>query len=358
MFDNNKMEEIQYYYNEVRFLDKEADEKSLEYFLKTQREDGSWAIAEWNECESDVRVGLCYFPTYYATAALMEIDKTRYFEEDSKERQALLKGLNVAMGRKLRGHGFEATEQMLQALEIYRWALTFFWMAQERNRDLPFCKMVEEIIMDLREKVKNKDTFDGWGNDYSERMKDLISAYDDAFSGAKTKYVWYACYGSNINKERFLKYIKKCTNKSLPLQEKPYLFFHNVYFAKYSRRWKGGKAFLDDTCPGLALGKIYKITEEQLKEIQANEGNDYTKLVELGTIKGLQVFTFTDQQKNEKETAPSKSYYTTILKGLEECWSPMMAKKDIAKMLDSAIRVPAPVMEEPIKEKTEEENNN
>lgn len=59
-------------------------------------------------------------------------------------------------------------------------------------------------------------------------------------------YVWYACYGSNINYDRFMKYIngderystsEGCDDKSLPLEERQYIFEHPIYFAGESRIW-------------------------------------------------------------------------------------------------------------------------
>ena len=72
--------------------------------------------------------------------------------------------------------------------------------------------------------------------------KDYLVKYDD------NQYVWYACYGSNINYDRFMYYINGdingkfsefngCKDKSLPLEVKQYIFKHPVYFAGISKRW-------------------------------------------------------------------------------------------------------------------------
>ena len=133
-------------------------------------------------------------------------------------------------------------------------------------------------------------------------------------------YVWYACYGSNINKERFMKYINRCTDKTEPVEDRPYEFKHPVFFAGTSLTWDGkGKAFLDDNAQGHAFGRIYKITNEQYREIKANEGSDYTKKVELESIEGIPVVTFTCRHKSER-SVPSTTYLDVILAGLRETY--------------------------------------
>ena len=76
-------------------------------------------------------------------------------------------------------------------------------------------------------------------------------------------YVWYACYGSNINRERFMRYINRCSDTTPPVEDRPYEFKHPVFFAGHSSIWENkGTAFLDVWSEGDALGRIYKITEE------------------------------------------------------------------------------------------------
>ena len=135
-------------------------------------------------------------------------------------------------------------------------------------------------------------------------------------------YVWYACYGSNINWERFMRYINNCTDRTEPAEDRPYEFAHPVFFAGTSSIWEGkGKAFLDDTADGHAFGRIYKITDEQYREVKVYEGGDYTKKVELGMLEGIPVVTFTCRQKPEPERAvPSAEYLEVILSGLRETY--------------------------------------
>ena len=101
------------------------------------------------------------------------------------------------------------------------------------------------------------------------------------------KYVWYACYGSNLNEERFLRYIKGgicefngrsydgCTDKSDPIADKPVIIPHKLYFGNSSGAWGGGGvAFINPRWDSeqSTWGRMYLITEEQFEQIHIAEG--------------------------------------------------------------------------------------
>lgn len=136
----------------------------------------------------------------------------------------------------------------------------------------------------------------------------------------RMNYVWYACYGSNINSSRFMNYIDRCADTTPPAEDRPYEFDHPVYFAGKSITWDGyGKAFLDNTAAGHAYGRIYKITREQYLQVKKKEGPDYTRKVELGEIDHIPVVTFTCARRPER-SVPSLPYLDTILEGLHETY--------------------------------------
>ncbi len=71
-------------------------------------------------------------------------------------------------------------------------------------------------------------------------MKLIDKKYMDKYNNED--YVWYACYGSNINYKRFMHYIdgditgkysatNGCIDKSEPTEERPYIFDCPIYFA-------------------------------------------------------------------------------------------------------------------------------
>jgi hypothetical protein len=96
------------------------------------------------------------------------------------------------------------------------------------------------------------------------------------------KYVWYACYGSNLSKERFLFYVKGgfcklnnkdykgCADKSEPIKDRPIVIHHRLYFGNRSNSWNGGGvAFIDpqQNREERTLGRMYLITEEQFEQV-------------------------------------------------------------------------------------------
>ncbi|MCK5560387.1 MAG: hypothetical protein KAJ51_07320, partial [Thermoplasmata archaeon] len=110
--------------------------------------------------------------------------------------------------------------------------------------------------------------------------------------------VWYACYGSNLFKKRFLLYIEGgradivpktyigCTDKTPPHQDKSYIIHYELYFAKSSEIWEGkGVAFIksqvDSTIKTLA--RLYLITKQQFGEVflQENDLDPRSNSIEL-----------------------------------------------------------------------------
>ena len=89
-------------------------------------------------------------------------------------------------------------------------------------------------------------------------LKGLIQRIKRLISGYRMKdLVWYACYGSNIYKKRFLFYIKGgqpevstkcykgCSDKNAPTYDKQIRIPYELYFSKESSSWENrGVAFI------------------------------------------------------------------------------------------------------------------
>ncbi|MED1472452.1 hypothetical protein [Bacillus salipaludis] len=174
------------------------------------------------------------------------------------------------------------------------------------------------------------------------------------------QYVWYASYGSNLNSERFLCYIKGgspegstrvesgCRDRSLPIDVSTFTIPYPLYFAKKAAGWDSqGVAFigLKQDPANMTYSTKYLVTTEQFLDIvrQENSGIEfdidlnevienssttfrsswYGNIVYLGEDKGYPIFTFTapwniDEVEWEK---PSQSYLSTIIKGLRSNYS-------------------------------------
>lgn len=174
-------------------------------------------------------------------------------------------------------------------------------------------------------------------------------------------YVWYASYGSNINRDRFYKYITGgqaegcnkvevgCTSKELPIREANIILKHQLIFAEKSERWNGGVAFLNPKIDEdeNTVGRMYLIGLEQFKEIVQQENNlvldknvwsefegikensslkivdsKYGKVMRLSDYGSYPVYTFTTIKDVEDLSIcePSKEYLEVINKGKRDAF--------------------------------------
>lgn len=171
--------------------------------------------------------------------------------------------------------------------------------------------------------------------------------------------VWYASYGSNCSRPRFLTYLRGgrppgsdweqlgARDPSDPLDDGPVEFAQSVCFAGHSPRWGGAPAFLEHrTATGAgALGRRYLITREQFADVLAQESRRpigsldlpdldaltagdrtvvgdsfYDALVILDPVDGVPCVSFTSPAAPEQRepTAPSEPYLRTIVTGLAD----------------------------------------
>ncbi|WP_455392727.1 hypothetical protein [[Eubacterium] cellulosolvens] len=176
--------------------------------------------------------------------------------------------------------------------------------------------------------------------------------------------VWYASYGSNLLRRRFMCYIqggtpegtktefKGCLDSSPPQDMAQIIIPHQLYFAERSSTWQnGGVAFIKwcrDVHAG-ALGRMYLIKPEQFAQVvrqeNAHEPDDntikidfvttistgatqlqarwYSRIMYLGTNQGYPIFTFTATRPDEDIilNPPSVEYLQTIIKGIQETYA-------------------------------------
>ncbi|MGM9530919.1 gamma-glutamylcyclotransferase family protein [Intestinibacter sp.] len=140
-----------------------------------------------------------------------------------------------------------------------------------------------------------------------------------------SEHIWYASYGSNINYERFMRYINKCTDKTAPIESKPIAINHRMYFAQESSWWdEKGVAFIDakEDQNEKTLGKMYLITKEQFEKIKYQEGGWYQNQLSLSKYDGKDIVTFTDFDI-EAIREPSERYLDVIKKGILETYIDM-----------------------------------
>lgn len=179
-------------------------------------------------------------------------------------------------------------------------------------------------------------------------------------------FIWYVCYGSNLNAERFLKYMNvgrygdnKFTEDDL--ESVQVQVPHGIYFAKSGRWGSGGIAFIDvDTTEDWTCAmRAYKLSIPQFWSLVCQENGSrnikldwdkmqnekfydapqiglYTRVTNLGSIDGVPAFTVTNSESyasmlsKEKTPVPyqflemgmlnppSREYLNTINEGAEQ----------------------------------------
>ena len=91
--------------------------------------------------------------------------------------------------------------------------------------------------------------------------------------------VWYACYGSNLRRDRFLCYVQGgrpegarrshpgARNRTAPADDRPMTLPGSIVFGWDSPTWGGGIAFYDAGAEGATLARAYLVTDQQLPMI-------------------------------------------------------------------------------------------
>lgn len=168
-----------------------------------------------------------------------------------------------------------------------------------------------------------------------------------------SQLVWYAAYGSNLLASRLAHYLeggrapgasrdhRGARDGSPPRTTRPTTLDHELYFAGTSRLFGGGIAFIDPTRSGTTHARCYLITHDQFEDLVAQEnGRDttaidlsamavgnahalgegrYETIVHCGEVDAIPAFTFTSAPgRREHSSAPSESYLSLIVAGLEE----------------------------------------
>lgn len=185
--------------------------------------------------------------------------------------------------------------------------------------------------------------------------------------------VWYASYGSNLRRQRFMCYIQGgvpegrtepnegCKDKTPPLDSRSVPLNFELYFAGSSAAWgNGGTAFIRrGGRTAVVLGRMYLITDEQFNDVVLQEnakkvdgsrfvpgfeelarkqkwilpGNPlYGGLLNIGSEGGHPVLTFTTARTNLQVNAPAENYVKTIASGIKETY-PKMGNSEIVAYL-------------------------
>ncbi len=164
--------------------------------------------------------------------------------------------------------------------------------------------------------------------------------------------VWYACYGSSLDSQRFGCYItggtcaqngktySGCRNTGYWSDSRIITHKGRMYFANSSASWSGkGVAFYSPDGEDKVIMRMYKITRGQLADIQKQEGcsdNWYGNRLFLGVAdNGVPIFTLTSKTVRP-QNEPGEAYLNLLKKALrEEC---RMRKNEVEKYIAQCLK--------------------
>lgn len=170
--------------------------------------------------------------------------------------------------------------------------------------------------------------------------------------------IWYASYGSNLLRERFLTYLtggaipratdgrpqRGARDASHPTADRPFELNHRLLFAHSATRWGGGgvaKIALDRNDSVITQSRAWRISLRQLEDVFAQENrrartdsidldrcvtdgrldvwpSRYGTLLHVGAIGGEPVLTFTGVTSNDMLRPAHLSYLSVVAAGLAE----------------------------------------
>lgn len=179
--------------------------------------------------------------------------------------------------------------------------------------------------------------------------------------------VWYAAYGSNLDRERFLNYLRGgravgaarmlpgSRDPADPSGDLPLRIPGTVRFGWESPTWGGGIAFYDADATGTVLARAYRLTPEQFVDVAAQEMHlapgldlDLAEVLHhgrhthgpgrcetlhlVGELQQEPVLTFSASSWNDVPiNQPTGPYLATMVRGLRE--SHRLSENDIVSCL-------------------------
>lgn len=251
-----------------KFLKEDADPenntwmKNLEIILNFQEETGSFKLVPSYNIPSDARVDFCHMPTYICTAILMKAYLTGDKRLSKKIRIPLKKGLQMSTSRNLQGHGYDAQQGQIEALNIFMKAGLREFIDLHGNLNRKFTRMIQKIESYLLELEEQENYTGPWGEDYKEHILKINKYF-------KTRQVFV--YGTLMKGESnhyFLKNSKYINNAILDGYE--------MYNVGYYPAIIPGE--------GRIIGELYEVPLSDMPSIDMLEGEGSLYLRKCKTI--------------------------------------------------------------------------
>lgn len=151
----------------------EGDLENLSTILDFQDKDGSFKLFSTYEIPSDARVDFCHEPTYICSSILMKAYLTGDSELKQKIENHLIRGLERCCCRNLRGHGYEALEGQIEALNIFMKGGLREFIDLHPELNIKFTEMILNIIKEFEALEREEDFKGPWGEDYKDKILEI-----------------------------------------------------------------------------------------------------------------------------------------------------------------------------------------
>jgi gamma-glutamylcyclotransferase (GGCT)/AIG2-like uncharacterized protein YtfP len=181
---NNYDNDLSEYLKQLRlYLDEISDGKMpeenetelIKSLIEEQDENGFWGLIPSPRVDSDIRVQYWYTPTYICTSIMINFYLYR------KSDDAIIKGFDDTLkkalfactGRKLKGHGYDLIEGLLDAFDILLKGsvMKFISIYPELSRD--FTEVINEAAKWIKNSLISGKTNGDWNEDYTLKMKNI-----------------------------------------------------------------------------------------------------------------------------------------------------------------------------------------
>jgi len=146
---------------------------------------GSWCIVPTEIAEegmpSDARVDFVFFPTYLAISILTRVllDYPEVPKQIPNYYEVLRKGFIFATYRKLRGHGYNAESEMIEAIKILSLGKVPKYLALNPDFCPEMLQILKDIKKELTEALEKGETKGPWGEDYTEGFKSVVKILEE-----------------------------------------------------------------------------------------------------------------------------------------------------------------------------------
>ena len=231
------------------FNDKEWKD-NLTTILDFQDLDGGFKVYSSSRMPSDARVDFCYMPTYVCTAILMKAYLLEFDAITIREKSALKNGLKMSCARNLRGHGYGAFKDQIEALNIFMNAGLNEFIDLHADLCPEFAEMIEKIISQFKDRQSQAKFTGTWGESYETEIREV----NEYFSNRKV-----FVYGTLMEGESNHDYLEnsECLGKA-------FIEGYDMYDV----------GFYPAIVPGdsLIVGELYDVPLEDMPSIDMLEG--------------------------------------------------------------------------------------